>query len=308
MPFAEDVRAGLTARPKTLPAKYFYDDLGSTLFEAITLLPEYYLTRAETQIFRTHGQAMIDLVQPVRLVELGSGSAIKTRILLDAALRRNATLHYTAIDISRTALEAAARALEAEYPALTVQSYPFDYNEGLRQIAKAPAGRTLALFLGSNIGNFEPPEAVRLLQSIRAVLQSGDALLLGTDLKKDAVTLEAAYDDPQGVTAAFNRNVLARINRELGGGFDLRAFRHRARYDARTGRVEMHLESAASQRIAIRQLDLEIGFEPGETIWTESSYKFDTQDVTALASAANFRFEQAWLDEAGSFACNLLRA
>lgn len=306
MPFADDVRAGLSAQPKTLPAKYFYDDLGSVLFEAITLLPEYYLTRAETQIFRAHGQAMIDAVQPLRLIELGSGSAIKTRILLDAALRRHPHLHYTAVDISKTALESAARALESEYPTLTVQSYPFDYKEGLQQISKSPAGKSLALFLGSNIGNFEPPEAQALLQSIRAVLQPGDGLLLGTDLKKDPAILEAAYDDALGVTAAFNRNVLARINRELGGSFDLRTFRHRAFYNAAPGRIEMHLESVAQQRCHIRALDLALSFAQGETIHTESSYKFDEHDITKLAAGSGFKLESMWLDESRLFACNLL--
>jgi len=308
MPFGEDVRAGLSARPKTLPAKYFYDDLGSTLFEAITLLPEYYLTRAETEIFRRSGQEIIDLVGPARLVELGSGSAVKTRILLDAALARHPALHYTAIEISKSALEAAARALETEYPGLTVQSYPFEYHEGLQQISKAPAGRTLALFLGSNIGNFEPAEAQRLLRSIRAILQTGDGLLLGTDLKKNASVLEAAYDDPQGVTAAFNVNVLARINRELGGSFDLRAFRHRAHYKAPAGRVEMHLESSRAQRVAIADLQLTVAFEQGETIHTESSYKFDWHDIAQLAAAADLRVVRTWTDEREQFACSVLQA
>ncbi|MDQ6824419.1 MAG: L-histidine N(alpha)-methyltransferase [Candidatus Eremiobacteraeota bacterium] len=308
MPFADDVRAGLSARPKTLPAKYFYDDLGSLLFEAITLLPEYYLTRAETGIFRAHSQAIIDLVQPARFVELGSGSALKTRILLDAALKRQAGLHYAAIDISKSALESAARALEAEYPALTVQSYPFDYKDGLRQISRTGGGRTLALFLGSNIGNFEPPEAERLMQQIRAVLHPGDGLLLGTDLKKDPSTLEAAYADSLGVTAAFNLNVLARINRELGGTFDVRAFRHKAFYDAAAGRVEMHLVSQQQQRCAVESINLDVTFAQGETIHTESSYKFDANDIARIAAASNFALEKTWTDGRGWFACSLLRA
>ena len=309
MPFGDDVRAGLGAQPKTLPAKYFYDDLGSVLFEAICLLPEYYLTRAEAQIFNAHGQEMIDALRPVRLVELGSGSATKTRILLDAAFRRHAQLEYIAIDISKSALESAQEALEAEYPALSVRGYALDYAEGLQLLSDLPsAPATLALFLGSNIGNFEPPQAQRLLQSIRAVLQPGDGLLLGTDLKKDRATLEAAYDDPIGLTAAFNLNILARINRELGGEFDLRSFRHRAHYNEQAGRVEMHLQSTCDQRAAIRSLALTAEFRQGETIHTESSYKFDDADISELAAHAGFDVEKTWKDEGGQFACSLLRA
>ncbi|MDQ6779716.1 MAG: L-histidine N(alpha)-methyltransferase [Candidatus Eremiobacteraeota bacterium] len=306
MPFADDVRAGLSAQPKTLPARYFYDELGSMLFEAITVLPEYYLTRAETEILRSSSTAIIEAADPTRVVELGSGSAIKTRILLEAALRLRPQLHYTAIDISKSALESAARALEAQYPALTVQSFPFEYKEGLGQIAKTAGGKTLALFLGSNIGNFEPPEALNLLRAIRAVLQPGDALLLGTDLKKDASLLEAAYDDPTGVTAAFNKNILARINRELAGTFDVRAFRHRAFYNAQASRVEMHLESEQAKSYRIAAIELHVQFAAGETIHTESSYKFDSESVARMAQDAAFRLGSSWQDEARRFACHLL--
>ncbi|MBV8460801.1 MAG: L-histidine N(alpha)-methyltransferase [Candidatus Eremiobacteraeota bacterium] len=310
MPFADDVRAGLTARPKTLPPKYFYDELGSALFEAICLLPEYYLTRAEAEVLTARAAEIVALVEPARLVELGSGTALKTRFLIEAGLTRGA-LSYSAIDISETVLLATAKALASQYPALAVRSYQGDYYDGLRQLsADQPSqsnGRTLALFLGSNIGNFDPPQALRLVRAVRAASRSGDALLLGTDLKKDPAVLEAAYDDAIGLTAAFNRNILGRINRELGGHFDIGRFAHRARYDAEAGRIEMHLESQTDQTVAIDELDLSVRFGRSETIHTESSYKFSRDDVERLARESGFALEQTWTDDAGRFACNLLR-
>lgn len=313
MPFADDVRAGLTARPKTLPPKYFYDELGSMLFEAICLLPEYYLTRAESAILTARAAEIMNDVGPARLIELGSGSAVKTRYLIEAGLHQRSALEYSAIDISPSALEATAKALAGEYPGLTVRSYQGDYYEGLRQLPRdgvLPGGRNqtaLALFLGSNIGNFDPPEALRFLRAIRAVLSSGDALLLGTDRKKDRATLEAAYADALGVTAAFNLNILSRINRELGGHFDLHGFSHRAFYDAAAGRVEMHLVSQGVQSAAIDALALDVSFVAGETIWTESSYKFSNDDVLRLARESGFALERVWTDTQERFACNLLR-
>lgn len=311
MPFADDVRAGLTAAPKTLPPKYFYDELGSALFEAICLLPEYYLTRAESEILTAHADEIVAVVEPARIVELGSGTALKTRYLIEAGLSRTA-LAYSAIDISESVLLATAKALAAQYPALAVRSYQGDYYDGLRQLAadQAPAslGTTLALFLGSNIGNFDPPQALRLIRAIREALKTGDALLLGTDLKKDPAVLEAAYDDAIGLTAAFNRNILARINRELAGRFDIAAFAHRARYDADAGRIEMHLQSLTDQRVPIESLGLRLSFVAGETIHTESSYKFSPDDIERLAENAGFTLVRSWTDDARRFACNLLRA
>ncbi|MDQ6766780.1 MAG: L-histidine N(alpha)-methyltransferase [Candidatus Eremiobacteraeota bacterium] len=309
MPFADDVRSGLTARPKTLPPKYFYDQLGSTLFEAISLLPEYYLTRAEAEILTAHARDIIASVQPARLIELGSGSAVKTRYLIEAGLHLRGAIEYTAIDISQTVLETSGKALQAQYPQLTVRSYQGDYYEGLRMLPRVNAAdqRTLALFLGSNIGNFDPPEALRFLRAIRAVLEPGDALLLGTDLKKDRAVLEAAYDDPIGVTAAFDLNILARINRELGGEFELRAFRHRAVYNEAAGRVEMHLVSTVHQVVPIRALALDVSFAADETIHTESSYKFSPDDLERLAHDAGFDLQRSWTDAANRFACSLLR-
>lgn len=313
MPFADDVRAGLTAQPKTLPSKYFYDQLGSAIFEAITFLPEYYLTRAETEILTAHADKIIASAQPARLIELGSGSAQKTRYLIEAGLRRHHNLEYSAIDISQTVLAASAKALRAQYAGLTVKSYQGDYYEGLRALASANSRphdaqhRTLALFLGSNIGNFDPPEALRLLKAIRNVLKRDDALLLGADLKKDRATLEAAYDDPIGLTGAFNLNILARVNRELGGRFDLRSFRHRAVYDNVHGRVEMHLVSTTAQIVPIQTLSLDIPFAQGETIHTESSYKFSRDDIERLARDAGFELQSLWTDGEQRFACHLLR-
>jgi L-histidine Nalpha-methyltransferase len=313
MPFADDVRAGLTAQPKTLPSKYFYDQLGSAIFEAITFLPEYYLTRAETEILTARADEIIASAQPTRLIELGSGSAQKTRYLIEAGLRRQRSLEYSAIDISHTVLAATAQALRAQYSSLTVNSYQGDYYEGLRALARATshssdaAHRALALFLGSNIGNFDPPEALRLMKAIRSVLKRDDALLLGADLKKDRATLEAAYDDPIGLTGAFNLNILARVNRELGGRFDLRSFRHRAVYDEVHGRVEMHLMSAADQVVTIENLSLDVSFVQGETIHTESSYKFSRDDIERLARDAGFELQSLWTDGEWRFACHLLR-
>ncbi len=311
MPFADDVRAGLTARPKTLPAKYFYDELGSLLFEAITLLPEYYLTRAESQILIAHADDIIAAVQPERLIELGSGSAVKTRILIGAALRQRPNLEYVTIDISRSSLDATAKALAADYPTLTVRSLEADYYEGLNRLGHAQAGsgtrsRSLALFLGSNIGNFDPPEQQRFLKAIREVLLPDDVLLLGTDLKKDRAVLEAAYDDALGITAAFNLNVIERINRDLNGTFELRSFTHRAFYNEAASRIEMHIVSTRDQQVKIGALDLDVSFTAGETIHTESSYKFSLDDIRALASRSGFSLERALMDAQNRFACNLL--
>lgn len=311
MPFGDDVLSGLSARPKTLPAKYFYDELGSLLFEAISALPEYYLTRAEAEIFATHADEIVEHAGLERLVELGGGSATKTRYLIEAALRKRAGLSYSSIDISEAALEASSRALRSEYPTLNVRGYRGEYFEGLRRMAAQEGdagGRTLVLFLGSNIGNFDPPEARRFLKAIRDVLRPGDALLLGTDLKKDRKELEAAYDDELGVTAAFNANILGRINRELGGHFAVRQFRHRAFYNEPDGRVEMHLESLVDQTIRVDALAAQFAFKAGETIHTESSYKFSVEEVEQLARSTGFELELSWFDAQRRFACNLLRA
>jgi L-histidine Nalpha-methyltransferase len=309
MSFADEVRAGLTASPKTLPTKYLYDDLGSALFEVITLLPEYYLTRAEASILRAHADDIIHAVgDTLEIVELGSGTAAKTRLLLDAALARQGELRYSPIDISRSALDATVQALHAEYPAIDVRPQTTDYLEGLAKFSRDGVARTLVLFLGSNVGNFEPVEAQRTLRAVRHAIQRGDSLLVGADMKKDVRVLEAAYNDTLGVTAAFNKNLLLRINRELGGHFDLSAFRHRAHYNAAEGRMEMHLASIGAQQVAIDALSRDIAFEDGETIHTESSYKYDTRQIIALADATGFSLAKTWTDADASFTSNLLTA
>src|SRR5215212_6411482 len=256
--FTEDVRKGLVASPKRFLPKYFYDELGSQLFEAICLLPEYYLTRAENEILTRYSDEIAGSFDgQITLVEMGSGSASKTRLIIEALLRHQPELRFMPVDISASALESSSRILLQSYPRLKIEAYAADYFAGLAELGKRPRRRTLALFLGSNISNFDRDEANRFLRAMRSVLHKGDALLLGADLKKDPVILEAAYNDALGVTSAFNLNVLARINRELNGTFDLRAFRHRAFYNQEAGRIEIYIESLIDQRVRIQKLDLE---------------------------------------------------
>ena len=312
--FAEDVRAGLTSAPKRLSPKYFYDALGSLLFDAICLLPEYYLTRAEDEILTGHADEIVEAAGPgaLTLLELGSGSAVKTRRVIEAVLRRQPRLAYVPVDISASALEASAHALLRDYPALSVEAYASDYERALARVRRESLdgrGRTLALFLGSNVGNFDRAGARGLLRSLRRrALRAGDALLLGADLKKDRRTLEDAYDDPVGVTAAFNLNLLARINRELDADFDPRLFRHVARYDEREGRVEMHLESTRAQTVRVGALVLEVSFEAGERIHTENSYKYDLAELSRLAADTGFERARTWHDRRGRFSSSLFVA
>ena len=306
---AEDVRNGLAARPKRFLPKYFYDELGSQLFEAICLLPEYYLTRAENEIFQRYAGEIAESVDgQVTLVEMGSGSASKTRLIIEALLRRQASLLFMPVDISASAIESSSRILLQSYPRLAIEAYAADYFAGLAELGKKPRQRTLALFLGSNISNFDIEEAHRFLRALRSVLRTGDALLLGADLKKDPAILEAAYNDSLGVTSAFNLNVLARINRELGGTFDLRAFRHRAFYNEEIGRIEIYIESLVEQTVSIKKLDLEVHFSAGELIHTENSYKYDIAGIARLARATGFECSRTWFDSQERFSSNLLLA
>ena len=308
---ADDVRKGLSAQQKRFLPKYFYDELGSQLFEAICLLSEYYLTRAENEILQKYSDeivAAVDGDKQKTLVEMGSGSASKTRLIIEALLRRQSDLLFIPVDISATALESSSRILLQSYPGLRIEAYAADYFAGLAELGKKPRVRTLALFLGSNISNFDPEEALRFLRAMRSVLNNGDALLLGADLKKDPAILEAAYNDALGVTSAFNLNVLARINRELGGTFDLRAFRHRAFYNEELGRIEIYIESLANQSVRIEKLDLEIEFAEGELIHTENSYKYDMASIQSLASQTGFALSRRWLDSQERFSSNLLLA
>lgn len=311
--FAEDVRRGLAASPKFLLPKYFYDELGSHLFDAICLLPEYYLTRAESEIFARHAAEIVETAsagQRVTLVELGSGSASKTRRIIEALTERQGHLTYVPVDISAAALESSAHALLGDYAALRVSAYAADYDTALPLLgAELGAGsRALVLFLGSNVGNFDRAEARDFLRRVRGVLRAGDRLLLGADLKKDARLLEAAYDDPLGVTAAFNLNLLARINRELDADFSVRDFRHAALYDAEEGRVEMHLESRREQVVRLGALSTEVSFRAGERVHTENSYKYSPAELSALAAETGFEHTHTWLDPAGLFSSNLFVA
>ena len=319
---AEDVRRGLSTKPKRFLPKYFYDQLGSQLFEAICLLPEYYLTRAENEILERYSDEIVAEINGdtnrgpdtggrrgrVALIEMGSGSASKTRLIIEALLRKQDELLFIPVDISASALDSSSRILLQSYPQLKVEAYAADYFAGLSELGKTQRARTLALFLGSNISNFDPDEALKFLRALRQVLSEGDALLLGADLKKDKSILEAAYNDALGVTAAFNLNVLARINRELGGNFDLRAFQHRAFYNEDVGRVEIYIESLREQTVTISQLDMEVQFGEGEQIHTENSYKYDLSDIGTLASETGFTRAQTWLDQKQQFSSNLLLA
>jgi dimethylhistidine N-methyltransferase len=308
--FAEDVRAGLSASPKHLFPKYFYDALGSQLFEAICLLPEYYLTRAENEIFARYSDEIVNELQSekVSLIEMGSGSASKTRLIIEALLKRQTELLYIPVDISATALETSSRVLLQSYPRLRIDAYAGDYYDGLTAIKEQPEGRYLALFLGSNIGNFNADEAHAFLRALRGVLRDGDALLVGADLRKSSEILEAAYDDALGVTSAFNLNQLARINREFEADFKLRAFRHQAVYNEDLGRVEVYIVSLRRQTLTIPRLEMEIQFAQGERIHTENSYKYDPAGLSKLATATGYTRARTWLDQREQFSSNLFIA
>ena len=305
--FAEDVRAGLGTRPMSLSPKYFYDDLGSALFEAITRLPEYYLTRVERDLLATYGREIAGALDgPLDLVELGSGSAVKTRLLIDAILERQPSLTYHPIDISADAVTESSLALTAAYDRLRIVAYAGDYFPLLRDKRLVTHGRVLVLFLGSNIGNFEPSDARELLQLLAAARHPGDGLLIGYDLKKDPSILELAYNDPTGVTAAFNKNLLGRMNRELGADFDLDAFRFRASWNEERGAIESFLISDREQRVRIPTAGIDVDFAAGEHIHTESSYKFSREEIVALANSCGFAEKTAYTDAGGRYALSLL--
>jgi dimethylhistidine N-methyltransferase len=305
--FAQDVEYGFRLKSKRLPSKYLYDDVGSALFDAITRLPEYYLTRAETEILAQWGWQIVRVLDaPLDFLELGSGSAVKTRLLIGEALRVQAQLRYSPIDISTEAVRASSLALVESYPALSVKAFAGDYFDVLASHEILSDRKMLAMFMGSNIGNYEPAEARMLLALIGEALRPGDGLLLGTDLKKDAATLELAYDDPAGVTAAFNKNLLARINRELDASFDVRNFTHVAHYDQQRGSVDSFLGTGERAVVPIQAIGMNVTFKAGERIHTESSYKFSDDDVVALGRAAGFRKAAVWHDREKRFSVHLL--
>jgi dimethylhistidine N-methyltransferase len=305
---ARAVREGLRAIPKSLPCRFFYDEAGSALFEQICRLPEYYLTRTEDAILRAHAGAMVDPTVPSHragrveeptLIELGSGSAEKTRHLIAAALARAGRLHYAPIDVSAGAVEASARQLARAFPGLRVSGFVADYHEALADVAARFRGPKLLAFLGSSLGNYEPDDAAALLTRVARVMGPGDRFLLGTDLAKDASVLDPAYDDAQGVTARFNRNLLVRINRELGADFAPERFAHRAAYHPERGRVEIHLVSLAAQTVRIPGAGVTVGFAEGEPIHTENSHKYTPEALAALAARVGFTEEAAWTDDRG---------
>lgn len=305
-PFAEDVAYYLSLTPRQLPSQYLYDELGSVLFQAICRLPWYPITRIEQRLLSLHADEIFTRLAPFStLVELGAGSGEKLATLMAARSRGPMTVHL--VDVSADALEAASRALNV-YADLAVVRHHATYEVGLAGVARETrtTGRALALFLGSNIGNFDPPGADAFLRGLRGALHAGDALLLGTDLVKSERELLLAYDDPLGVTAAFNRNLLVRANRELDADFDVDGFAHRAVWNADASRIEMHLVSVRRQRVRVPAARLDITFETGETIWTESSYKYLPDDVQAMLDRAGFRPLDQWVDE--GFALTLAEA
>lgn len=318
---AAEVRAGLTAHPRTLSPWLFYDEAGSRLFEAITKLPEYYLTRTERSIFAAHADEILREAassgeQRLTLIELGAGTATKTGILLAAAVRQQGSVVYQPVDVSESALAAAEENIGANFPGVRVRPQVADYTTQPLPLDRLPGLRTLALYIGSSIGNFSPEQARGLLRNVRAQLLLGDKLLLGTDLDpgqhKSAATLLAAYNDSSGTTADFNRNVLVRLNRELGADFDVAGFSHKVIWNEELSRIEMHLESQVPQRVHIPANSaggtLRLDFEAGETIHTENSHKFSPASIEALLGAADFAITKSWQDPQHLFAVTLATA
>jgi L-histidine N-alpha-methyltransferase len=308
---AGDVQYYLRLTPRQLPSRYFYDPLGSALFEAICELPWYRITKAERALLERHARKILGRVEPLStLVELGPGSGDKLAALVrgGGASSHGLTVHL--VDISAAALDLATRTLAALDADLVVSPHQATYESGLVEAMaqRGIKGRALTLFLGSNIGNFDPPGADEFLRGVHASLAAGDSLLVGADLVKPERDLLLAYDDPLGVTAAFNRNLLVRINRELGGDFDVSAFRHRALWNAAESRVEMHLVATRPQVVRIPGASLEVAFEEGETIWTESSYKYRPDEVIRMLERAGFQRVEQWIDEADGFALTLVAA
>jgi dimethylhistidine N-methyltransferase len=310
-PVATAVRDGLSTRPRRLPPWLFYDEAGSRLFERITELPEYYLTRTERGILAAHAAELIACAaegKQLRIVELGAGSADKTRLLLAAAVAAQGRVLYEPVDVSSTALEAARERIEREIPGVTVAPRVMDYVHGLDLDGEGSEERRLVLYIGSSIGNFDPEDAARLLVRVREALRPGDGLLLGIDLAKDIPTLLAAYDDAAGVTAEFNLNLLARLNRELGANFNLRAFRHKAVWDAVHSRIEIYIESLSAQKVNVRALGLKVEFAPGERIHTENSYKYVPGQAERMLEKAGFAPAGCWTDPKSWFAVCMGRA
>lgn len=305
------VYEGLMSRPKWLPSWLFYDAAGSRLFDEITRIPEYYVTRTERGVLADHAVEIVTRAageNVLRIVELGAGSADKTRLLLTAAAERQDTVFYEPVDVSASALVEAQMRIEDELPGVIVCPRVQDYTQDLELDSTLPSERRLLMYIGSSIGNFEPGESLLLLERVRAALGPGDCFLLGVDLVKDEAVLQAAYDDAGGVTAAFNRNVLVRLNRELDGDFNPATFDHRAVWNPVESRMEMHLVSAKNQEVWLPGIDLRVKLEAGESIHTENSYKYKPGTAEELLAKAGFWPEATWTDERGWFAVVLARA
>ena len=294
---ADAVRSGLLTRPKTFPSHFFYDAQGSKLFESICDLPEYYLTRAETRILENAAKPIAEsLPEIATLVELGSGSAVKTELLLQS-FGTNRALRYVPIDVSRSALEDSVERIAQAHPDLAIWPTVAEYEGGLTALEALDLGPRLFLWLGSSIGNLRPAAAATFLRRCREKMHSEDLFLVGIDLRKQRERLEAAYNDAQGITAAFNLNLLERLNRELGADFDLSRFEHRVHYDEKSGSVQSFLESRVAQTVSVGALDLDLAFEAGERIHTEDSFKYSTDEIDELAASAGFRVRQQFFDE-----------
>jgi L-histidine N-alpha-methyltransferase len=305
----DEVWRGLLKRPRSLVPWMLYDAEGSRLFECITTLPEYYPTRTERDLLASYAEEIItasgsDYFRPMRLLELGAGTATKTGILLEAATRLRVEVIYFPVDVSSDALDAACDSISCLLPDVQLEPMVANYVTHPPKLERFE-GTTLAMYIGSSIGNFSPEEARTILRNLRSQLRAGDALLLGTDMVKDEATLVRAYDDKNGVTAAFNSNVLHRLNRELGADFDTGCFRHRARWNHVESRIEMHLESTRDQSVNIPAAQLSVQFAALETIHTESSYKFTQKTLGALLSDAGFAVEQTWTDPRQWYALTL---
>jgi len=305
--FASDVKTGLSALPKRLSCRFLYDHRGSALFEKICELPEYYITRTERRILAGCADEITAMFPEwISLVELGSGSSAKTRVLIDAFLRRHDALRYAPVDISSTILEESSLALLKDYPRLRVHAVAAEYEDGLDRLKTMNDRAKLILWLGSNVGNFSRAEAALFLRRVRSSMQPKDRFLIGMDLRKDRGVLERAYDDASGVTAAFNLNLLVRVNRELGGHFNLDAFRHRATYSEEEGGVKIYLDSLQDQTVPVDRLGMKVPFKAGESIHTENSYKYSLEEIDVLSRRAGFRIERQWQDEDRYFSVTLL--
>jgi L-histidine Nalpha-methyltransferase len=308
--FAADVRAGLgRAGQKELLSKYLYDDVGSALFEAISALPEYGLTRADERLLRRYASEIVGrLTKPVAVAELGSGSGKKTRFILEALCRGQRTSYYP-IEISHSAMALCKKEL-GDIDSISIVGFEREYLDGLLEVAaqRRPGQQLFILFLGSTIGNFDRAAGIDFLRQVRHIIKSGDAMLLGTDLEKSTAQLIAAYDDELGVTAAFNLNLLSRLNRELDADFDLRQFEHVARINQDARSVEMHLRSKRRQSVSIPAAGVVVEFDEGETIWTESSHKYTSEEIFRIAQESGFCCQAQWIDQQWPFAESLLVA